>query len=267
MNAYKYIDENKNHLHTLDGKPLMGASTVAGIISKPLTYWASGMAVGTLGWKNIKKVSKLEKLESAENALEMIKELDVNAYSDLLDKAYVAFNEKKDLAAEAGTDMHALLENYVTTCIKENGGIPLAHKVNESKEVSSFVEWSMKNVKRFLASEIHTFSRTYWLGGICDVIYEDLKGDVYIGDFKSSKEAYFSQFVQASLYHIQITENNGGYDKDGNKILELESPVKGYTIFPFGSDFKEPTVRYVSEAWLQTAVGACALYSLQNQTS
>ena len=45
MNRYRYIDENKAHLHLLDEKPLLGTTTCLGILDKPLTWWAAGQAL------------------------------------------------------------------------------------------------------------------------------------------------------------------------------------------------------------------------------
>ena len=39
-NRYKF--DAKEHLHSLDSKPLVGTSTVMGIVAKPLTWWAAG---------------------------------------------------------------------------------------------------------------------------------------------------------------------------------------------------------------------------------
>jgi len=263
----KYSFDSENHIHKIGDKPLCGTSTVCGIIAKPLTWWASGMAVSVMGWSNKKITDKNVRLEKAKGALQAIKELEAPEYLDLLDKAYQAHNEKKEISAEAGTDMHALLEKYVKLMITDQAGLPMEMNSYEHPAVEQFVKWAKENVKRFLASEIYLYSREQWLGGICDVIYEDLKGDTYIGDFKSSKDAYFSQFLQTALYHIQLTENNGGFDKDGNKILELNGGIKGYAIFPFGSDFKEPTIRYASEDWTMAGIGAVKLYKLNQATN
>jgi len=256
---YKYIDTEDQHLHTLDDKPLLGTSTVCGIIAKPLTWWASGMAVSLLGWSPT-KTPKEERLQKASESLLNIGALDGEEYLQLLDKAYRAHNERKESAAVEGTNMHAELENYAKAL--RDGKEAEITELNED-----FAFWAKKNIKQVLASEIHVYSHELWLGGICDIVYEDLRGDVYIGDFKSSKEAYFSQFLQTALYHIQIAENNGGFDKNGARILSLEKPIKGYAIFPFGSDFQEPTIRYASEDWIQAGIGATKLYKLNQNTN
>ena len=61
----KYQFNEKEHIHTLDDKPLMGTSTVVGIIAKPLTYWASGLAVGKLGCENEIELQKM--IDTQEN--------------------------------------------------------------------------------------------------------------------------------------------------------------------------------------------------------
>ena len=47
MNRYAFNEQD--HIPALDGKPLMGTSTVVGVLSKPLTWWAAGEAVKKLG--------------------------------------------------------------------------------------------------------------------------------------------------------------------------------------------------------------------------
>jgi hypothetical protein len=50
-------------------------------------------------------------------------------------------------------------------------------------------------------------------------------------DFKSSKEAYVSQFIQIGGYDIAASEN-GIFDAQGNFLLKLERPIDGYIVFP-----------------------------------
>jgi hypothetical protein len=45
------IADRENHVHLLNDKPLIGTSTVVGVIAKPLTWWASGLAVEEMGWQ------------------------------------------------------------------------------------------------------------------------------------------------------------------------------------------------------------------------
>lgn len=120
----RYKFNKEEHLHQLDGKALTGTTTILSVLSKPLTYWASGLAVATLGWTKAEDWKKLKTKEEKDAdmkrriahtspAFEMIKTLSVEEYIKLLDKAYKAHAEKLETSAEAGTDMHAVLEEYV----------------------------------------------------------------------------------------------------------------------------------------------------------
>ena len=44
MTIYKYIDEGRKHMHTIDGKPLLGTSSVVDIIAKTLHWWSAELA-------------------------------------------------------------------------------------------------------------------------------------------------------------------------------------------------------------------------------
>lgn len=259
---YKFIDEGKQHLHMLDEKPLLGTSTVCNVLAKPLTWWASGMAVSVFGWLNPKN-NPVEALKSrASEVLEQIKGLDVEGYLELLKKAYGAHNEKKEISAEEGIDMHSLLEKYVRDCIDTNNGSPLAHDPNENEKVGVFIDWSLENVEKFILCEAHVYSERMWTGGIFDVLYQDKKGKWILGDFKSSKEAYLSHFIQIAGYDLQFTEH-GALDNDGNSLRGAEK-IDGYVVFPFGAKKFEPSFRYNTEELRKGFESALCLYKLTN---
>jgi hypothetical protein len=48
-NRYKFVDTPKEHMHYLDSIPLTGTSSVMNVLSKPLSWWASGKACEVLG--------------------------------------------------------------------------------------------------------------------------------------------------------------------------------------------------------------------------
>ena len=255
---YKYIDEGKQHLHTLDEKPLLGTSTVVGIIAKPLTWWASGMAVGMLGWLNPKTNKPEECLERAQNALETIKGFGVEEYQGLLNKAYRAHAEKLDISAESGTDMHATLEQFVKDRMK-------GKESHLEGKLKSFEVWTDENVRQFNWSEGHCFSEKLWCGGIsdCGVTLKD--NSLAIIDFKSSKEAYTSQFIQCAGYGLQIKEN-GIVNKEGESHLSPKDiPNFGaYIIVPFGAKDTTPVVKRNVEELEQAFINASKLYSFVN---
>ncbi len=238
---YKYIDEKGKHLHTFDGKPLIGTSSVGSVLAKGgLTYWASGLACEKFGWVNKKDSdgkfrTKDERLQVAFKGWKKIQDLDNEQYLDLLDEAYSAHAKKLDTSAQSGTDLHAECENFIKSKMAK------APTAVFSSKILPFVNWAEKNVKRFLWSEGHCYSERLWVGGISDAGYEKNDGTFGILDFKSSKEAYLSQFWQCAGYDIEISEN-GVLDRDGNLIYKLEKPISEYTIFPFGMKKPEAQV-------------------------
>lgn len=273
------LDEKgkKKHLHSLDGKPLIGTTTALKVIAKPLTWWASGLAVSVFGWlkkldtrKSTKEeVAKnaVERLARAEEYLKQIAALSPADYLKLLDKGYAAHANNLDKSADKGTDMHKELEDYVKACIKENNGNPdyrAKPDFEEFEQVKILRDWAVKNVKRFIAAEGHGYSEKLWVGCIFDVLYEDMEGRLVILDHKSSKEAYMSQFLQCAGNDIQIAEN-GVLDKEGKLIYALERPVEYYAIFPFGMEKPEPQFYYDTESAKEGFKAALTLNKIINQ--
>jgi hypothetical protein len=249
MEGYRYKDEKKEHLHTFNGKPLIGTSTACGIIGKDgaLAWWAAELAA-------VEALSTDQFYPSLREEFQAVKTIadakERKSAMDALQKKYPAFKaarfahyNAKNEAADKGVDMHAELEKYVQSCIETNAGIPLAHTVNEHKAVSSFVDWALEHVEKFLLSEANVYSERLWVGGITDCVAKTKDGRYAVIDFKSSKDAYYGQFVQAAGYAIQL-EEHGAFDADGNSRITSFSPVDKITalyIVPFGSP--DPTPR------------------------
>ncbi len=255
MSKYEFKDGAGEHLHTLDGKPLTGTSSVMSIVAKPLTWWASGEAVKTLGWTHPKYASEEERKVKAEAAFEVIKGLTVPEYIARLDKAYGAHNSNKNKAATKGKNLHKTLETYVKLCIEENGGVPLAAKEDS---IQDFIDWSVTEVDQFLWSELHVWSEKYWIGGITDAGARLKSGRVAIIDFKSSKAAYPNQFWQCGGYDVELSEN-GGWTATGEKIME---PIKidTHIIIPFGAETFSPAVVHTPELNRNAFLAALLLY-------
>ena len=230
--TYKFINDEKKHVHTLDGAPLYGTSTVVGILNKPLTWWAAGMAVEKFGWLSPKKHPVERVKQALEDGYARVMDMERDEYEKLLAEAYKAHSVKKDTAAEAGTDMHAELENYISLCLKDKG-LPL-DMTGTTKEVEAFSAWAIKNVEQFLFAEGHTFSKTHWVGGIVDVGAKMKSGKTALLDFKSSKDAYYSQMVQIAGYALQVGEN-GIVTANGEPVI-APFEVDELIVVPFGSE-------------------------------
>jgi hypothetical protein len=272
MEQRQYRFDEANHIHTLDGKPLMGTSTVVGVIAKPLTWWASGLAVSELGWakkldprkatKEQVKANVSDRFLKANRMLLDLKEMRTDEYLALLDKAYRAHADVLTKSADKGTDMHAELEKYVKRCI-ENETLVLEGTNSHHAQVKLFAEWAVANVKRFLVSEGHCYSEKLWTGGISDLLFEDKEGRVGIMDFKSSKEAYLSQFMQIAGYDIAISEN-GLFDENGTLIYKPDRSIGFYAVFPFGMEKSAPQFHYDTEGAKRGFEAASLIHKLIN---
>lgn len=264
VNEYKYIDdEKKKHLHTYCDKPLLGTSTVVGIIAKPLTWWAAGLAVEKFGWMNkgnAKKgwTPKEVRLARAGEYQDIISKLPVELYQELLDDAYAAHSKKLDSSAKEGTDLHAELERYVK--------FKMGYETNPEfdPKIMPFIVWCDENVEKFLWSEAHCYSSKLWVGGISDCGVELKNGAVGIIDFKSSKESYESQFIQCAGYDIQLSEN-GGLNSHGYKMFEIEKPITFYAIVPFGAEEFTVDFRYNVDELKEAFESAVVLYKIHNK--
>lgn len=280
INRYNF-DEEK-HIHLLDGRPLIGTTTALGIISKELTWWASGMAVGSLGWLHKGKDKdgvipfrdkerlasrEIERLVFAGTKLTEIKLMTVQEYIDLLDMAYRAHNAKKESRAQEGTDLHELVERWIKAQMdvapfKASG----ENLIGNFDKLKPFIDWCEKNVKRFLFSEIHCYSERLGCGGKTDFGYEDIIGNYVLADAKSRDKDYFSDHLQVGLYDIQLSEN-GGFDKNGNLIWDgaKKAHFDKHAIFTLGEAFKEPVISASAELNRRGGEFAINLYKVRQQ--
>ena len=256
-------------MHTLDGAPLIGTSTVVGVISKPLTWWAAETAA-------VECLEAGEKIPTIrEEYEEAVASGDKKAGIDALQKKYPIFKkarfahyESKNDKADAGTEMHKALEEYVKDCLywvtDGVNGVPVDQPLqNKIKAVVEFRVWAKTNVKKFLVSEGHCYSRELWVGGITDCMAEMKDGQFAIIDFKSSREAFDGQFIQVAGYDLEQSES-GILDAEGNEILPPQKITK-YIIIPFGAKEFKVEERYNVEELREAFKAAVKLYKLLNR--
>ncbi len=265
MEGYRYSDEE--HVHLLDGRPLIGTSSLANVLAKPgLTWWASSLAVEKFGWTHPGSAKdgwkkKEDRIAVSSNRQKEIFVMEDGEYLKLLDDAYRAHTNVLRDKAGAGTDMHAVMEKYVKACIEKNAGVPIKGSTSDPK-LALFVEWALTNVKKFLWSEVNCYSRELWLGGISDCGYEDKDSKIAILDFKSSKEVYLSQFWQCVGYAMQI-EENGGFTPEGVKVLE-PTRIDYVAVLPFGMAKPEVQYNYDMEGGKDAVYAMLTLYKKLN---
>jgi len=254
----KYQFNDKVHLHSLDGKPLTGTSSVTDVLAKNLTWWAAELAAVTCleSGEHIPTIrSEYEAIVTSDNKKAGIDELQKKY--PIFKKARYAHNEKKKDAAVKGTDLHAELEHWVKA---QMGKVP--ERADYDPKIIPFIDWAKRTVKRFLWSEAHCFDEELWVGGISDCGVELKDGRYAVIDFKSAKEAYPGHAIQAAGYALQI-ERNGLWDCEGTINKKLDRQIDAVIVVPFGGKV-EPVFFWNITDYKNAFKAAVTLYRLMN---
>lgn len=221
---YKFDEEA--HRHLLDGKPVFGTTTLIKAMFPPqLTAWASGVSLKLFGWLHPTYNSKQARLTTIEYFRQMIEKLSDEEYDDLLQRAYKETEKIMKDAGAYGSDAHGAIETAVLTAIRDNGGL-LQTTSYDHPAVERFARWGRG--KKFLLSEVNTYSRELRLGGVVDLVYEE-DGAKYIGDIKTSRDIYPEHFIQMGLYDVQQRES-GFVTSEGSFVHEPILDIQGYTV-------------------------------------
>src|SRR4051812_36646581 len=113
----EFVFDEKEHAYFLNGKPMLGCTSVLGVIAKPaLIQWAANEAC------KYAKDAFAALINASPEGVPIA--FSVPAVETILNDARTAHRRKKEDAADKGTDLHALVEVYVRGCIKLNNGIP-----------------------------------------------------------------------------------------------------------------------------------------------
>lgn len=196
----------KTHRYTLDGKSLVGVTTVVGIIDKPqLISWASNMAVDYID----KNFPTFEQMQS-----------DTKALSNVLEDARKAWCYKRDSAGDVGTSCHNWIEQYAKSKINDTEYLPEYENEQVEKMVNKFIEWANENNIKFLLSEQRLYSKTHFFAGTVDLLIER-DGKKYIADIKTAKDIYQQNFIQMAGYHIALEELGKVQDLAGYTVINI----------------------------------------------
>lgn len=207
-NTYQF--DAKEHIHTLDGKPLMGVTTVLKVISKPaLIQWAANMAVAHI---IANALSGTKKTENNEDFAYLVTE-------SLLEEARTAHRKKKESAGDWGTNVHKAIEEW----IKEGKEPEL--DIMGITVFQKFIDWVKENKVEFLESEKHVWSKDLWIGGIVDLVIK-IDGKKYIGDIKTSSGIYDEAFFQMGAYNLCLEEMGEHKDVEGYIVINLRKDGK-----------------------------------------
>lgn len=203
------------HKYFMDGKPMTGCTTILGVLNKPaLVPWAARMAVDY-----VKDVWDIDTAHTKEWFLNEVYEAAKNAHA-----------KKRDEGAAKGTDTHALVETYIKFAIKAlDGQAFLTPEV--PSEVVPFAKWATKENIRFVASEQKLYSKSLWIAGTADFIFEK-DGKRYIGDIKTYKKIWDrTPFYQCAGYALMWEEMQNGEPITDDTLLTGKQLVDGYVVF------------------------------------
>ena len=241
----------------MNGVALTGTTTILDVLGKNLTWWAAEMAA-------ISCLEAGEKIPTIRKEyLEACASEDKKKAIDALQKKYPAFKkarfahfDDKNTKADKGTDLHADLEKLVKAFMAGES-IPMVFPAEKAK-LMDFCLWAKENVSEFIASEVNVYDKILFIGGIVDCIAKLKDGTYAIIDFKSSKEVFFGQMVQCSLYGLQLARN-GAFNANGDRLLDpLE--VSSYIVFPFGAKELKPVQNKNIKSLTEAAEACVSLY-------
>lgn len=227
-------DFGKNHHYYADEKgekEYTGITSILGVIAKPaLIGWAARMAA-----------------ECFKDALESYRIDDENyrlSYEqrdEAVERAIKAHTKKKEAAGEHGTDTHALVEEYVNSCINNTLSVPFVDGTlsEQYKSIEPFIKWAIENVDHFLFSERRMANKDLFIAGTADFAYVDKEGKKVMSDFKTSGSGiYYEMFLQAAAYQL-LAEGEGDEPYDYRTVVRLDK--KGN--FEFAKRFDYETDR------------------------
>lgn len=215
--------DEKKHVYKLDDKPLMGVTSVLGIIAKPaLIQWAANMACDYIN-------------DNFPTAEEFMK--DPHIFTNLIKEARTAHRKKKEKAADAGTDVHGLVEQYINDCIAAGETL---NPVVENPALQGFIDWAITNKIKFVVSEKRMYSEEWWVAGTCDLVFEQ-DGKKFLGDVKTQARMWDRvPFIQMGAY-TKMYQETTGEQIDGTCVILIprEKPVlETFYCYDHESDIK-----------------------------
>lgn len=237
MSRYEF--NKTRHLHTLDGKPLTGCTTVLSVVAKPaLISWAANKAVDYILNNVVVRGPETTIVKTV--ALEEAR------------KAHIRLKEK---AGTWGTELHAWIEKYVMARILGSNETIIDPEEDGAMSFSKlhFTTWVNSNKVKFLESEKNIYSEKMWIGGICDIVCE-IDGKIWIADVKTGSGIYPEHFWQMAGYDLCLTE------------MGLYDTIEGYIVLNLKKDGTFEEKRSISKEENKEAFKAClTIYRIQEK--
>lgn len=149
---------------------------------------------------------------------------------ELLGQASNAWRADLSNAANIGTEVHTMIEEWIAT-----GTVPMDNRRGEVlRSFDAFMKWQAEHKVTWLKSEMQVVSHTWGYAGTLDAIclYE---GRRLVLDFKTSGGFWDTYRMQIAAYRSAAEE--GGEITDGTAVLRLDKKTGQ-------PEFKEFTERY-----------------------
>ena len=141
-----------------------------------------------------------------------------------------------DTAADLGTRVHALIEDFINIKLGTSLGETIKAKEDEILTYKAFLQWHGKYQPGYLKSELFLYSKKHKYAGTTDFIAM-IDGEVCLVDIKTSARCYDTMGLQLSAYAHAYTEMTG-VKVDKLFILRLDKITGKYQWKEYKNEFK-----------------------------
>lgn len=193
-----------------EGMQMPGVTSITGQYDKSrvLMAWATKLMMEWLHKKWPKYVTEDGKKG---NFIEFNEKED---YFKMLEDAKAQYKEVSDEAKDIGTQVHDLIHEYIKSVLDKTHKFEIKKMRTEIENgYLAFKEWEKVHVIKHIATELPVYSEKYGYATMIDWIVElkeskDIKGGIYVLDFKASKGFYDGYGMQVAAGRKAREENN-----------------------------------------------------------
>lgn len=182
-----YDDVKHRYYHDyIGGEPIQGVSSAMDALFKPLHIWTLKMG-----------------LQDIRQRFEGLTTLSRTQLEGILESARKAHYRKKYAAADSGTSVHKMVENFI------NGEREVADgSTVEGRKFIEFLNFVDRHKPEFHDAERIVYSRKYKYVGTLDFTVT-LDGKKYVGDLKTGTAIRDSYWMQTAAYQQALQEETG----------------------------------------------------------
>lgn len=154
-----------------------------------------------------------KEIPSATTILKILNKPNLVYWANHLGFNHRKYDEVLNDASKLGTEVHSLIENF----LNKNMFIYIKTEIPEFyysvyRCLGSFFQWYNNNSIKPIFTERSFISKRF--GGTID-FYGIVNDKLTIVDFKTSKNIYYSMFIQLALYTLLLEDNNRKVEQVG----------------------------------------------------